>query len=180
MKTYTNPLDHLKVAAPCPADWEQMVGTERVRFCAQCHLNVYNLSGMTRTEAERLIGSSEGRLCVRFYRRADGTILTKNCPVGLRALKQRLTRMAGAIASLLLSFLAGILAFAGLQKSSASPAHVPDFTMGAIVATPAAGRNTMNDEQGETVNPSSVTVTTGNIAIDPALYNQLRRVRRHR
>ena len=80
------PLENVRVAAPCSADWEQMRGDERARFCGQCQLNVYNLSGMTRQEAERLIASREGRLCVRFYRRADGTILTKNCPVGLAAL----------------------------------------------------------------------------------------------
>jgi hypothetical protein len=35
-------------------------------------------------EAERLVVEKEGRLCVRFHRRADGTVLTRDCPVGLR------------------------------------------------------------------------------------------------
>ena len=74
MARFRNPLDHVQVAAPCPADWDQMVGNERVKFCGQCSLNVYNLSSMTKAQAEHLIASTEGRLCVRFYRRRDGSI----------------------------------------------------------------------------------------------------------
>lgn len=117
MKRCTNPLDNVRVAAPCTVDWEQMVGSEKVRFCADCQLNVYNLSGMTKQEAEHLIVRHEGRLCVRFYRRRDGTILTDNCPVGLRALKRRLSRMASAVVSMILSFFAGVLAFSGLRET---------------------------------------------------------------
>jgi hypothetical protein len=62
-----------------------MKGDDRVRFCSQCSLNVYNLSSMKPEEAESLVQQHEGRLCVRFYRRRDGTVLTGDCPVGLRA-----------------------------------------------------------------------------------------------
>jgi hypothetical protein len=93
-----------------------MIGSERVRFCGQCQLNVYNLSEMTKQDAERLVTQAEGRLCVRYYRRADGTILTRNCPVGLRALKRRLSRIASASASALISFCAGILAVTGWRE----------------------------------------------------------------
>jgi hypothetical protein len=108
MAIYSNPLDHVKVAAPCSADWNSMIGDERVRFCGQCSFNVYNLSGMTRDEAEDLIRRAEGRLCVRFYRRSDGTILTDNCPVGLSAIKRRVSRVAGAAIAALLSFFTGL------------------------------------------------------------------------
>jgi hypothetical protein len=110
-----NPLDRVKVAAPCPANWEEMAGSEQVRFCSQCSLNVYNLSGMSKREAESLIANTEGRLCVRFYRRADGTILTDNCPVGLRALRRRLSRIKTAIISTALTFFAGLGIYAGLS-----------------------------------------------------------------
>jgi hypothetical protein len=124
MSKRTSPLDDVRVAAPCNAGWDNMVGTERVRFCGQCNLNVYNLSAMTRGDAERLIAETEGRLCVRYYRRADGTILTKNCPVGLRALKRRLSRIATVTASAVLTFFAGILAVAGLKENSLLPATI--------------------------------------------------------
>jgi len=106
-----------------------MVGNEQVRFCGQCSLNVYNLSGMTRPEAEHLIAQTEGRLCIRYYRRADGTILTKNCPIGLRALKRRLSRIANAFISAVLSFFAGILAVTGLRELPL----IPIATQGATI-----------------------------------------------
>jgi hypothetical protein len=108
MARFTSKLNNVRVAAPCPADWDSMYGNERVRFCEQCQLNVYNLSEMSRVEAEQLIGRADGRLCVRYYRRRDGSILTQNCPVGLRKLKRRFSRVATAIGSSVLSFVAGV------------------------------------------------------------------------
>jgi hypothetical protein len=112
-----------------------MIGDQRARFCGQCRLNVYNLSGMTRSEAEALIARAEGRLCVRFYRRSDGTILTENCPVGLRALKRRLSRVATATLSAIISF------FAGLGLYTAMDEREPMQMMGAVTA------NRLREEQ---------------------------------
>lgn len=109
---FTNPpLQEIRIAAPCKAEWKWMYGNERVRFCGQCNLNVYNLTAMTAEQAEDIIRRAEGQLCVRFYRRRDGTILVKNCPVGIRSLKEKLTSTRTAVISALLSFLAylGIL-----------------------------------------------------------------------
>lgn len=108
MRKFTSPLEGVRVAAPCPADWEKMVGDKRVRYCGQCSLHVYNLSGMTKREAEGLVANAEGRLCIRYYMRADGSILTRNCPVGLRAIKQRVSRIAGAALSAVIGFFAGL------------------------------------------------------------------------
>jgi hypothetical protein len=91
---FNSPLNNVRVVAPCPADWDQMLGNDRSRFCGQCNLNVYNLSAMSRSEAEDFIARSEGRVCIRYYRRKDGTIITENCPVGLRRLKKRMSQIA--------------------------------------------------------------------------------------
>src|SRR3982751_6768251 len=115
MRKFTSPLEGVRVAAPCPADWEKMVGDERVRFCGQCSLHVYNLSGMTKREAEGLVANAEGRLCVRYYARADGSILTRNCPVGMRALKRRVSMIATALFSGALSFLTGVGVYHGVN-----------------------------------------------------------------
>ena len=93
------PLDLIKVASPCTAPWEAMSGDEHVRFCGQCAQNVYNLSEMTQTEAETLVADNEGKMCIRFYRRSDGTMLTKDCPVGWRAVKRRMAIIGGAAAA---------------------------------------------------------------------------------
>ena len=108
MARFKSRLDNVRVAAPCNVDWDSMSGNERQRFCSQCQLNVYNLSDMTRAEAEYFVGNAEGRVCIRFYRRRDGSIITNNCPVGLRALKKRMSRMGHAFASALLMFLGSV------------------------------------------------------------------------
>lgn len=101
MKAISSNLDRLRIATPCPISWEQMTGNDSVRFCDHCQLNVYNISELSKSEAELLIASTEGRLCGRIYRRADGTVLTKDCPVGLRALRKRVaTRVAAVFATL--------------------------------------------------------------------------------
>ncbi len=127
------PLEQVKVASPCSASWEAMEGSEKSRFCQGCRKNVYNLSGMTQTEAERLITRMEGRLCVRFYTRSDGTILTQDCPVGLRAVRKRLAARLSYAAALLLTCWAGLLR-PGQSATSSPPAS--DARMGQI-ATPA-------------------------------------------
>ena len=127
MARFRHPLQHVQVAAPCSADWDQMIGSEQVRFCAACNLNVYNLSGMTRSAAESLIAGTEERLCIRFYRRADGSIITRDCPVGLRAIQRRVSYITKAIAAALLTFLASV----GLQKFFPSVSLLPpQRTMG--------------------------------------------------
>ena len=125
---FTNPLDNIRIASPCKANWEAMFGNKRQRFCGECKLNVYNLSGMTQREAENLILQTEGRLCVRFYKRADGSVLTKDCPVGWHAIKRKVSKTATAFASLVFTALSGI----GLANYFAKPeAH----TMGEVAIT---------------------------------------------
>ena len=75
-------LENISVAAPCNADWAHMSGDDRTRHCGDCRKNVYNLSDMTRDEAEALIVAKEGKLCVRYFQRHDGTILLADCTVG--------------------------------------------------------------------------------------------------
>ena len=110
-------LASIKVASPCTARWGHMVGDERVRLCAQCQKHVYNLSAMTAEQAAALIREKEGKLCARFYRRADGTVLTSDCPLGAGIFWRRVKRVLSAAAALI--FLsAGVSLFA---NSSGSP-----------------------------------------------------------
>jgi hypothetical protein len=90
-------LDQVRVASPCKADWNEMLGDERVRFCLGCEKNVYNLSSMQKDDAEALLRERLGNeLCVRFFQRTDGTILTQDCPVGVK--KKRNKKLALAVA----------------------------------------------------------------------------------
>jgi hypothetical protein len=113
-----DPLGSVRVASPCPANWDEMIGDGRKRYCGDCKLNVYNLSGMTRNDAEDLLRNSEGRLCVRYFRRADGTILTRDCPVGWAKVKQRASKVATAAFSIFAGFFGGIAAVSVLEDSA--------------------------------------------------------------
>src|SRR5689334_8976034 len=95
-----SPLSELRIASPCPADWANMKGSDQVRHCTMCRLNVYNLSEMTTAEAEQLIRTTEGRLCARFYKRPDGTVITKDCPRGLADFGHRVSRSSLMVAAL--------------------------------------------------------------------------------
>ena len=112
-----------------------MKGDERARDCSQCRLRVYNLSAMTRPEAESLLEEKEGKLCVRFFRRADGTVITQDCPVGLRAVRLKFARMAGAAVALVAVLAAGL----GLRRRAAS-APEGFQTMGEVEAHSTKGR----------------------------------------
>lgn len=97
-------LDSISIATPCHADWDGMTPVDpsaRVRHCAGCDKNVYNLSEMTRADAEALLRAHEGRLCARLYRRDDGSVITADCPVGLAAIRRRVvtgfTRAVAAV-----------------------------------------------------------------------------------
>jgi len=71
---------------------------------------------MNREEAERLVRDREGRTCVQLYRRHDGTVLTKDCPVGVTALRQRFFRAVAAIAGLLVALVGGTLFGGALER----------------------------------------------------------------
>lgn len=93
-------LHRIEIPSPCTASWDLMQGDDRVRHCGSCNKNVFNLSAMPEDEAAALLaGNTDGHLCVRFYRRSDGTVLTSDC--GARpqsARRQAWTRVAGATA----------------------------------------------------------------------------------
>lgn len=107
-------LESLKVASPCKADWNAMVGDDKVRFCSGCEKNVYDLSGMTREEAETFVREREGGgACIRLHKRRDGTVLTSDCPVGAK--NARLRRVGAA--ALGVSLAGGAVAMFGVTTT---------------------------------------------------------------
>ncbi len=80
-----------------------MAGDERVRFCPDCKLNVYNFSAMDSKEVEQLVFHHEGRLCGRYFQRSDGRMLTRDCPSPFRVAIKRVSQFASATFALVLS-----------------------------------------------------------------------------
>jgi hypothetical protein len=106
----------LRIATPCPKSWDDLAGDDRVRFCRQCNLNVYNLAQIPRAEVEELIRKREGRFCGRLYVQPDRKASTRDCPTGRDRLVMR--RVAKLIAVLLVSV------FGWLWRGQTEP--VPD------------------------------------------------------
>ena len=92
-------LDDVKVATPCDVSWSDMDGDSDVRYCGSCKKHVYNLSMMSRPEAEAVLTAAKATegMCVRLYRRADGTVITDDCPVGTR--RRRFWRRTSGLAA---------------------------------------------------------------------------------
>jgi hypothetical protein len=98
MTTATGLLESLRIAKPCPADWDDMAGDDRTRHCATCDLDVHDLSALSRTDAEAFIRGRAGqRTCIQLWRRADGRVLTSDCPAGVRAAFRRVAWAASAL-----------------------------------------------------------------------------------
>jgi len=89
-------LDNIRVASPCRAEWADMAGDDRVRACGKCEKQVFNISELTRAEAEALIAEKNGKLCARYYRRHDGTIILADCTIGVAAARKRKLVALGA------------------------------------------------------------------------------------
>jgi hypothetical protein len=101
-----------------------------VRFCKHCSLNVYNLSAMTREAAQQLVAEREGRLCIRMYRRLDGTVVTADCEGAIKLAARRIGRFAKTMAAVVLTAALAPLGFsrwlnaAPTDKSSSSTPSV--------------------------------------------------------
>lgn len=82
-------LDSLRIASPCEVPWSSMSGDDRMRHCAHCDRPVYNVARLSREEVMALFKEGERPPCLQLWRRADGTLITADCPVGRRRLRAR-------------------------------------------------------------------------------------------
>lgn len=122
-------LEDIRVATPCPESWEAMRGDDRVRHCDRCDLDVFNLSGMTRDEAQALLDGRMGaRTCVRLFKRHDGTVITRDCPVGLARVRRRIAAAAAFAFSLVGVGVTGALALGAWTLGRTRPAEPPEVS----------------------------------------------------
>lgn len=139
MKEQKFDVNKLRVATPCPANWNAMRGDNKIRFCDSCNLNVYNFSEMTSEEIKGLIAKAEGRICGKIYRRADGTLLTQDCPVGVRGYYKRTARFAGAALTAIL----GLFSVSFAQSKTDDSTQIVPASHVKIVRTPNQNQETI-------------------------------------
>ncbi|MBT3586646.1 MAG: hypothetical protein HN509_17180 [Halobacteriovoraceae bacterium] len=113
-----------QIASPCDESWQDMTGDQGCRFCSSCEKNVYNLSAMNELDLFELLKSDE-KVCVRLYKRADGTVLTEDCPVGFAAVSAHLKKR---------QFSAALFCLLSIFITSFSQAGEDGHIMGKMVA----------------------------------------------
>jgi hypothetical protein len=150
-----NRLDYVRVASPCLTSWERMTGDDRVRHCDLCSLQVYNIAEMSRTDAEALIANAEGRICARVFRRADGTIITRDCPVGLRAIRRRVARTTAAV----FATIAGICGSVFPQRANLSTTAGNSSVSANFIAMSASLSGEVTDANGALIPGATLTLT---------------------
>ncbi len=116
-------LNNVMIAAPCPIRWEQMSPVEDSdsdikRLCNQCNLHVYNVTNMTRSEAETFLSEQSDSVCLGLYRRKDGTLITKDCPFGIKLLNRAKYRLASIFASVLAVFGVTIIPLSAQERGA--------------------------------------------------------------
>ena len=150
-------LEDLQIAKPCSADWATMSGDERVRHCGMCKLNVYNVSDMRREDAEALIQNREGHTCLRMFKREDGTVITKDCPVGLRRVRQRMAILAGGLAASIFLAAGSVLARMRFRENlGATPAKAVNQWVNPPTPIPPSASMKMGDICPPRVNTAPV------------------------
>jgi len=179
-------LDALEVETPCAVPWDGMQGDNRVRYCGHCRQNVYNIEALSRAEAVRLVSVREGRPCIRFHRRKDGTVVTADCWARLRAARRRglLAFAAMLIVVGAIQLVAMVTGLASLKRTTGSPPPNPcaQDVRGQVRAV---GKDSAT--RGAPVVPEKATVAVGEVVLmgkraapppvtpEPRLLGRLRR-----
>ena len=75
---------HWKIATPCTANWDQMPGDDRRRFCEGCGKHVYNVSSMTPKDRGEFAKPIHQHECITYIHRANGTLVDLSLWASLR------------------------------------------------------------------------------------------------
>jgi len=128
-------LDCIEIPIPCKASWDAMFGDDRVRHCGDCRQDVYNIAAFSRREAMQLVQERSGRVCLRIFRRPDGTVITDDCRTRLRAARKRgLLIFAGTLVVVAWAQLIGLMSLRRVMSPSTTTAE--PATVSAATAKP--------------------------------------------
>jgi hypothetical protein len=71
-----------------------MVGNERVRYCPECKLDVYDFSSMSDEDVRQVVSGGQQRLCARVRQRPDGTVMPRNSSLRFSIVMRRISRVS--------------------------------------------------------------------------------------
>lgn len=113
-----NILDSICIAMPCSVDWSQMKGNDEIRLCSGCNKNVYNISAISKMEAESIL-SAPTLPCIQLFRQDDGVIVTDERP--------RLVRLFWSYGKSAVSAMLSLIAVISPQLAAASDDKLKQF-----------------------------------------------------
>jgi len=122
---------------------------------------------LPREEAEALLVAREGSLCVRLYRRQDGTVLTSDCPVGVKKRRRRRAAVA-AVGGGLMAAAAALGVERGAQVRGVATMGDPAPLTLVQGSPPVSTAESMQGQppaplMGKPVPPRTAPVTTGQV-----------------
>lgn len=137
----SRPLDVINVAKPCTANWDEMRGNEKQRYCEHCRKHVYYLGAMPTDEAERLVCERAGSMCVRFARDPQtNAVITLNYAPKKQYSRRRAIATLAAVATAFGS-VAAWAGFAWTRKTPPPPIMVAGDIGPALPPSPPAPTN---------------------------------------
>ena len=109
----------LRIAKPCPKNWDDMTGDAKRRFCDQCQIHVHNLSAMSPGERVQFVAETRGRACITYELRGDGTMIT-------RSRWDWVLRPLRAFAALFAAMLPFAFSSCAVRRTAGVPQPLPD------------------------------------------------------
>jgi len=162
-----NFLNNITIPSACSADWNSMTGNDQVRFCEHCHLEVHNLSLMTRNQAQRLVARSNGRLCVRYHHDPTGRPITLPVRQKLHRIRRRVSKIAAGAFTATLSVTSAVAqGSASSQSGNSNPPTATQASSRWALSSSIAG--TITDQYGAVI--PGATISISNEKLSQALY----------
>jgi len=153
-------LEKFEVKTPCSENWNEMRGSDEVRFCSHCSKSVNNLSAMTRKRALKIVKESNDNICVRYLKNP-----VNDAPVffgELYQISRRAPRLAAGVMTAALSLSSMAYAQGGAQlikrndvsQTEVSPENKTESTAAMISGT-------LLDPSGAMIAGFQITLTDG-------------------
>lgn len=164
MTTRKTSLDRIEITSPCDADWDEMTGSEQIRYCTECNKYVYNLSAMTRRDAEELVATRRSQMCTRMIRDLNGGTITVDSLPPVRLLGRRPGPIASTVVTTILSIAPAVGAISQSPRASSHVYAQNESSRKAsrpVSGTPTGAiTGTVSDESGSPISGAVVTITS--------------------
>jgi hypothetical protein len=154
-----------KVTSPCSQDWNEMKGSDKVRFCEHCALEVNNISTMTRKAAMKMVRESEGRICVRYVKNPANdkpVFADKLYQIASRAPRLAVGAMSAALGLSSMVYAQGGISAAKLTDKQAEVSRAKDSVKDKAEKPTASVSGTVTDPNGAVVSGIVVSLKSEN------------------